>query len=252
MIPPDLDLSVLPMVLAGALAGGFVTGFAGFGTSLVAAGFWFHVLPPAMVPPMIALAAVAAQLVGQAVLRKTFDTRRVLPYLAGALIGIPVGILALKFASPALLRIVVGAFLIFYTLFQLGMAVRVRIGDWGGRGADGAIGAVGGFLGGFAGLSGPVPLIWLQLRGGPSAGQRAVYQPFNLIVLSITCAGMALAGLIDLRILTLAALCMPVTVAGAWAGVRLYGVVDDRIFRRAVLVMLFVSGAFLVGQTMFG
>ena len=40
---------------------------------------------------------------------------------------------------------------------------------------------IAGFTTGFAGfgLSGPLPLIWLQLRGETSDRQRAIYQPFN-------------------------------------------------------------------------
>ena len=33
------------IVLLGALLAGFTTGFAGFGTGLVASGLWFHALP---------------------------------------------------------------------------------------------------------------------------------------------------------------------------------------------------------------
>src|SRR3546814_7469951 len=89
-----------------------------------------------------------------------------------------------------MLRLSVGIFLVFYAISQLSGLTRLAIGAWGGRPSDAAVGVGGGILGGFAGLSGPLPLIWLQLRGGPSAEQRAVYQPFNLIVLAIAGAGM--------------------------------------------------------------
>jgi uncharacterized membrane protein YfcA len=52
---------MLVIVLLGALAARFTTGFAGFGTGLVASGLWFHPLPASMVPPLVALASVAAQ-----------------------------------------------------------------------------------------------------------------------------------------------------------------------------------------------
>ena len=55
---------------------------------------------------------------------------------------------------------------------------------WGGRAADGVVGFGGGVLGGAAGLSGPLPTIWCGLRGWNRSRQRAVYQPFNLAVLS--------------------------------------------------------------------
>ncbi len=86
------ELPTLLIVLLGAFIGGFTTGFAGFGTGLVSSGLWFHVLPAPFVPPLVALASVAAQIVGLISLRKSFEWRRVYPYLAGAVIGVPLGV----------------------------------------------------------------------------------------------------------------------------------------------------------------
>src|SRR5690606_26197757 len=188
------DAPTLLIVLSGAFVAGFTTGFAGFGTGLVASGLWFHALPAATVPPLVALASVAAQLVGLIAVRKAFDWRRTAPFLLGGAIGVPVGVAALSAAWPDVLRTSVGIFLVAYALLQLGGTGRVEIGNWGGQKADGAVGLGGGFLGGFAGLSGPLPLVWLQLRGGPRDRQRAAYQPFNLVVLALASLGMAASG----------------------------------------------------------
>jgi uncharacterized membrane protein YfcA len=238
----------LAFVLIGALVAGFTTGFAGFGTALVAAGFWFHALPAAMVPPLAALTAVVAQLVGLATVRRSFEWGRAAPFLLGGALGVPAGVVALRLASPETLRLSVGLFLAGYAGFQLLGFARFGIGDWGGRAADGSVGVAGGFLGGFAGLSGPLPLIWLQMRGGPSARQRATYQPFNLIVLALASLGMALSGTLDSEVLTIAALCLPVTLAGAWLGARAYTSVSEPAFRWIVLVLLLGSGTILVAQ----
>ena len=123
------------------------------------------------------------QLVSLGTVHHAFDWRHTLPYLAGAVIGVPLGIAALTAASPLVIKIAVGTFLVAYSLYQLIQRKSFAIGQWGGKLADSTIGLGGGVLGGFAGLSGPLPLIWLQLRGGPSDRQRATYQPFNLVVL---------------------------------------------------------------------
>ena len=128
--------------------------------------------------------------------------------------------MALAAASPALLRTAVGIFLVLYALVQFSGLLRLQIGAWGGRSSDAAVGVGGGIMGGFAGLSGPLPLIWLQLRGGPATGQRAVYQPFNLIVLAAASAGMALGGQVDTTVLTALLFSVPATVVGAWTGAR--------------------------------
>jgi uncharacterized protein len=246
----SFDLATLTMVIAGALVAGFTTGFAGFGTGLVASGFWFHVLPAAMVPPLVALASVAGQIVGVVTVRKAFDWARLMPFLIGAAVGIPLGVVALAAVSPFWLKMSAGAFLVVYSSFQLLARRRREIGAWGGRWADGAVGIGGGFLGGFAGLSAPLPVMWLQLRGGPTDGQRAIYQPFNLIVLSLASAGMALGGQITAPVLWIALLSLPATLGGAWIGARLYGAVSARTFQRLVLLLLLVSGGILVAQAL--
>ncbi len=249
MLTVPFDLSTLAFVIVGALFAGFTTGFAGFGTGLVASGLWFHALPAPMVPPLVAMAAVAGQLVGFVTVRKAFDWRRVSPFLMGGTIGVPLGVGALASASPTALKVSVGAFLVIYAIYRLAWKNRFQIDDWGGRIADSAIGTAGGFLGGFAGLSGPLPLIWLQLRGGPSEKQRATYQPFNLIVLAFAGVSMALAGQITVPVVQVAAFCLPATLAGAWLGARIYVGVSEQAFQRIVLCLLLVSGAILIVQT---
>ncbi len=244
------DLATLAMVIAGALVAGFTTGFAGFGTGLVASGFWFHVLPAAMVPPLVALASVAGQIVGLVTVRNAFDWTRLMPFLVGAAVGIPLGVVALAAVSPFWLKMSAGGFLVAYSGYQLLVRRRREIGAWGGRWADGMVGAGGGFLGGFAGLSAPLPVMWLQLRGGASDGQRAIYQPFNLIVLTLASAGMALDGQLTAPVLWIALFSLPATLAGAWIGARLYGAVSPRTFQRMVLLLLLASGGILIAQAL--
>ena len=242
-----IDIAVL---LLGAVAAGFVSGFAGFGTALVSAGFWFHVLPAAIVPPLIVIAAIAGQVVGLVTVRDAFDWNRARPFLIGGVAGVPFGVWALSVASPDTVRLMVGAFLVAYALYQLVFGLgNVSIGAWGGKPADGVVGISGGILGGFAGLSGALPLVWLQLRGGSSDRQRAVYQPFNLIVLILAGIGMAVGGQVTRPVVSAAALCLPATLAAAWIGARLYTGVSQETFRKVVLLLLLVSGAVLLAQT---
>jgi hypothetical protein len=40
------------LLFAGALAGGFVSGLAGFGTALMALGIWLYLMPPSLAVPL--------------------------------------------------------------------------------------------------------------------------------------------------------------------------------------------------------
>jgi uncharacterized membrane protein YfcA len=52
-----LDTAVYVLLLLGALAGGFVSGLAGFGTALMA----LYALPPALAVPLVLICSVVAQ-----------------------------------------------------------------------------------------------------------------------------------------------------------------------------------------------
>src|SRR3546814_15736850 len=99
------DTATLAFLLLGALAAGFVTGFAGFGTGLVASGFWFHVLPAALVPPMVVIASVTAQLISLAGLRPKFALPRAAPFLLCGDLGVTPAAAAVTPASPDMLRL---------------------------------------------------------------------------------------------------------------------------------------------------
>ena len=202
-----------------------------------------------MVPPLVAMASVVAQVTGLLSIPSAFNWPRALPYLFGGLVGVPAGVFVLSLAAPEVLRASVGVFLVCYAAYQLWQRGMIKILVHSGPVRDGLVGGGGGFLGGFAGLSGPLPMIWLQIQGGSGAEQRAIYQPFNLLVLIFASFAMAVSGQIDAPTMKIALVCLPVTIAGAWIGARTYRKVSDRLFKQVVLGLLMVSGCILVAQS---
>jgi uncharacterized protein len=89
-----------------------------------------------------------------------------------------------------------------------------------------------------------------MMPSGESTNQRATYQPFNLIVLTLASVGMGISGQITTGVLWIAVLSLPVTLIGAWIGARTYAVVSPQIFQRVVLSLLLVSGCILIGQAL--
>src|SRR5256885_14961116 len=87
-----LETSTYALLLFGALAGGFVSGLAGFGTALMALGIWLYVLPPSLAVPLVLICSVIAQASTLPSMWKSFDLSLVWPFLIGGLIGVPLGI----------------------------------------------------------------------------------------------------------------------------------------------------------------
>jgi len=233
------------VVTAGALAGGFVTGLAGFGTGLVALGFWLYVIAPAPAATLVAVCSVAAQAQNLPAVWHAVDGRRVGPMVIAGLLGVPVGTLLLARLDPHVFRLTLGVLLMAFSSVMLLDRLRPRI-VWGGRAADGAVGFAGGILGGFAGLSGPLPTLWATLRGWSKDERRGVFQVFNLVILAAVVAWHAARGLLTAELAWLVVLALPGTIIGAWLGVRAYHRLSDRHFHKLVLGLLFLSGAALV------
>ena len=237
------------VIVLGALCGGFVTGLAGFGTGLTALAFWLHVVDPVVAAALVVACSVVGQAQSLYTVRRAITWGRAWPFLAGGILGVPLGAASLQMIAPQTLKGLLGILLIGYTGMMLGLR-RFPTIAWGGKAADGMIGFGGGALGGLAGLSGPLPTIWCGLRGWSADAQRAVYQPFNLIILAIVLCTYITQGAMTGEIWELIFMCTPATILGTFLGIRTYGRVNERQFRVLVLWLLLVSGMVLTASNL--
>lgn len=237
------------VVVLGAFCGGFVTGLAGFGTGLTALAFWLHVVDPVAAAALVVTCSVVGQTQALFAVRREISWRRAWPFLAGGVIGVPLGAASLQAVAPQALKVILGILLVGYTAVMLALR-RLPVTAWGGKAADGVVGFGGGALGGLAGLSGPLPTIWCGLRGWTADAQRAVYQPFNLIILAIVLCTYIAQNTMTPEIWRLALVCAPATILGAFLGIRTYGKVNDRQFRKLVLWLLLASGGVLTASNL--
>lgn len=235
------------LVLAGAFAGGFVSGLTGFGTGLTALPFWLFAVTPTLAAPLVVVCSLVAQIQTLPAIWHAIDFRRALPFVLGGLAGVPAGTLILPYVSVTNFRLAVGALLVVYCGFLLIGQLRLRIA-WGGRAADGVVGLAGGVLGGLAGLSGPLPTIWAGLRGWDKDARRGVFQAFNVSILTFALVTQTVAGLLTVELGRLVLIALPGTLLGAWAGRRIYVRLDTLKFDRVVLILLLISGCGLLAS----
>jgi uncharacterized membrane protein YfcA len=246
-----VETSHFALLLFGALAGGFVSGLAGFGTALMALGIWLYVLPPSLAVPLVLICSVIAQTSTLPSMWKSFDFTLVWPFLIGGLAGVPLGTMMVADADPQVFKLSVGVLLlVFPTALYLNR--KPLAFKFGGRIADGAIGFAGGILGGLAGLSGPLPILWANVRGWNKHQRRGIFQIFNWTVLATALMLQAASGLVDVQVIWLALIAFPGTLIGAWLGARLYHALSDRHFADVVLGLLFLSGMALVWNSLGG
>ena len=233
------------ILLFGALAGGFVSGLAGFGTALMALGIWLHVLPPSIAVPLVLICSVVAQISTLPSIWKTIDFSIIWPFLIAGLIGVPLGTMLIAQADPRVFKLTVGVFLLVFPTALYFQRTEMAI-TFGGKAADAAIGFAGGILGGLAGLSGPLPILWASLRGWTKAQRRGIFQIFNFSILAASLLVQISTGMVKADVFWLALIAFPGTLIGAWLGARTYHALSDGNFRDVVLGLLFLSGVGLV------
>ena len=239
-----MDGLVLGFYLLAALLGGFVSGFSGFAMGLVVSGVWLHIITPVETATLIAGYGLMTQGYGIWQLRRALRWKYVWPMTLGSAIGIPIGVMLLTYIDPAHLRVAVGVLLVIYTIYGLARPALKTINI--GVPADVVIGLCNGVLGGLTGLGGVITTISCQWRGWPKDMQRAVFQPVLFAAFVVISVSLAAAGSVTGHTLQLYLLGAPFLLAGLWAGFRLYGKIDDELFRKSVLVLLLFSGISLI------
>jgi uncharacterized protein len=240
-----MSMVTIAVLLFGALAGGFVSGLAGFGTALMALGIWLYVLTPDVAVQLVLICSIVAQTWTLPSIWRAIDFRIITPFLVGGLAGVPIGTVLVAYADPRLFKLAVGIFLLVFpaALYFQRAPVAMTIG---GKLADTGIGFAGGVLGGLAGLSGPLPILWASVRGWGKDQRRALFQTFNWTILTAAFVVQAGSGLVARETMWLALMVLPATIGGAWLGARTYHALSDGNFRDVVLGLLFLSGITLV------
>lgn len=239
-LPSDIDW--LPMLAVFAAAA--ISSVAGFAFSPICGAFLFHLLDaPVEVVRTLVLCSIANQLLAVYMMRGDIDWRRLLPFVAAGAAGVPVGVSLLLHTDTAMYLGGFGLLLVGYsacTLLRRKAEVPVG-GPWG----DWVSGLCGGIIGGVAAFPGMAVVLWTARRGWSKAEQRAVYQPFILVMQCLTLITLTLMNdgapahhMFDAPALAF----VPISLLGTWCGVSIFRRLTDRQFGSATHVLLMVSG----------
>lgn len=235
----------LALFLIATFAGALVAGLSGFAFGLIAASIWLFILTPQETATLIIAFGLIVQGYSVWKLRHALDWDKLWPFVIGAAIGVPLGVYVLTWANPAHVRAGVGVFLIAFSLYSLFRPAMKPI-TAGGKGADAGVGFLNGVLAGITGLAGILVTIWCGLRGWPKDKQRAVFQPVAVAIFIMSALWLGARGAVTAQIGWLFLLGLPALLAGTWLGMKLYGKLDEAMFRKVVLVLLLVSGVALL------
>jgi len=242
-----MTADTVALIVAGAAAGGFINGLAGFGMALFALGFFLQVMDPVQAVSVAVVLSITSGVQGVWIVRHALlaNLPRLSRFLLPALLGIPIGMSVLSMLEPRSLKLVIGGFLVLYGgYFSFRKTLPTIVGER--PRTDAVIGFLGGVLGGAASLSGALPTMWCSLRDWPKAETRAVLQPYNVGVLGVAAAIFAATGVYTRESLLYIAVAIPVALLTAQIGIAVFRHVNDAGFRRLLIALTLVSGSLLL------
>jgi len=234
--------------LAAILLAATISSIAGFAFAAICGVILLHIMSdPVEVVQVMIVCSIAIQSLSVAVLWRDIDWRNLRSYIAGGAIGLPFGVWLLLHFGDVSFKEAVGGLLIAYAAYRLldrPLAISSE-----NKLADACIGFVGGITGGFAGFPGAAVTIWCGMKDWDKRRQRAMYQPFILIMQIMALLLIQLMrpsvppgtglGLDLLRF-------VPVALLGTWFGLVIFKRLSDRRFAQTVNLLLLVSGVGLL------
>jgi hypothetical protein len=242
-----LEPGEIAVCFAVVLAAGYMRGFTGFGFAMAAVPLLALVIPPARAVPLVILIQLMAGVWDWREARRHAHWRSLPWLMAGAVIGTPLGMLGLAAMSADWARLAIaGAMLLAVALMARGFALVAMPG----RPILLGTGLAAGVLNGIAAMPGP-PVIVLYLAGALSieAGRASLLLFFSVNnVAGAAAAGMT--GLIPPGTVLLAAVALPVVLAGQWLGRRVFLRATPARYRRVALAFLAVLAAITAARAL--
>jgi len=178
-------------------------------------------------------AAASVQLLPNAV--RHVRWRTVAPLGIAAALTIPLGgTLLAALPTELMKRIISAVVLIFVVVLGSGWRYRRRRTAWVGA----ATGASSGLLTGMAGIGGPPVILFFLAGPNPAREVRSGLICYLTMTQAVAIVTFLALGLLDLESLWRTVILAPVFLGGALLGSRLFGRVDERVFRAVALTLL--------------
>ena len=227
----------------------------GFGFAVLAAPLFLLFTDPA---PAIQLVIIISTVLSIVVLRGLLPA--IAPWLLlrlalGSLVGLPLGLVAFRYADPFLVRAAAGAMIFGFAIL---MAVSRRRSGQPGQGKhwtafamspglDLAAGAVSGIAGALVGQPGPPVLIYLLLAGTAARTVRATLLAFFALSYGVTLASHAATIGITAPTWLAAGILIPFAFLGCLAGRPIGDRLGAEAFAKLAIALLAMAGAYTLG-----
>ena len=233
--------SQLFIALGVAAAAGLMRGYTGVGSGMLMAPVFAILFGPVQTVAIIILMDIVVT--GQLLpgVRREIDWKVIAPMGAAAALLMPAGSWLLVTLDPDLIARGIALVVVAFSV--------VLMAGWryeGGKKlwATIGVGGLSGVLMASTSMGNPPVMAYLLSSRDSVATNRANFTGYFAVTLVALIAMMAVAGLIDGNAVATAAILLPVFMAGAWAGSRLFRQSSETLYRRVALGLLFCVGMY--------
>lgn len=242
-------LAIPALILTGVAKGGFSAGGGNLGVPMMS-----QAIPAQMAAGITLPILIAMDVIGVWAYRRDWDRAQMRVLLPGALLGIAAGALSFRLLSDGAVKVIVGAIAVGFVGWTL---LRARFGR-----RDGATGtsvprgmfwsAVSGFTSTVAHAGGPPLAVYLVPQRLDRRVLTATTVVFFFVVNLAKVPPYLWNGQFAGPVLATALVLLPCAPIGMLIGIRLNGVVSDRLFYRIVYLVLTASGLKLLWDGLTG
>jgi uncharacterized membrane protein YfcA len=227
----------------------------GFGFAVLAAPLFLLFLDPARAVQLVIIISTVLSIVVLRGLLSAIAPWLMLRLALGSLVGVPLGLVAFRYADPILVRAAAGAMIFGFAIL---MAVSRRRSGQPGQGKhwtafamspglDLAAGAVSGIAGALVGQPGPPVLIYLLLAGTAARTVRATLLAFFALSYGVTLASHAATIGISAPTWLAAGILIPFAFLGGLAGRPIGDRLGAEAFAKLAIALLAMAGAYTLG-----
>jgi uncharacterized protein len=231
--------------IVGVFVAGAVSGATGVALPLIAGPLFLLTFSPIEAVALTALCSITGQLFSMALLRGAIAFEFRVPLLAAGLLGVPLGSAALTRLPPAVVHDSLGALIVLAGLWGL-LQPTARHPKPAGTTSEALVGLTGGLTVGLVGTSAVVPALWCAWRGLGKEHQRAIMQPYILVMQLASLASLTLWGSLNGSLLNHYAVVLAPLLLGVGVGVACFHLCSSAIVTRAVLSLVSLTGIALL------
>ena len=234
------------VTIAAASIAGLVRGFAGFGAGMIMVPSFSFAFNPLIAVVMLEFCDLTAQ---WQILRanwRSINWRKVMWLIAGTVITLPIGVLALKSLDPIILK---RGYAIFILIVVVLMAIGWRYQGNGTPIKDTLVGLLAGFGSGAAGMGGPPVILYSLASSDSSASARGRIIGYLAISTFMTMFIFLAMNVMTWWSILLGLIAMPFYLIGTAIGQRIYPWASEQTYRKVALVLLAIIAILSLAAT---